>query len=135
MASPSNAFSGAAMSNTQAGTRLTSSSDWTRIKKLKAVGQGGWNNSARTSAELPIVQSTRNVSLLIPRTTGTSKYRNMASDWTNFKAYNTTDYVLQSQQDANTGKNLSVQKLCSCSVPYSPLKQGICTKCSGTSLP
>jgi hypothetical protein len=119
------------MSNTQAGTRLTSSSDWTRLKKLKAVGQGLWNNSARTSAELPIVQNKYNVSLLIPRTTGTSRYRNMSSDWTNYKAYNTTDYVFQGQQTGNEGKNLSVQKPCSCSVPYSPLKRGPCVKCNG----
>jgi len=123
------------MSNGQAGTRLTSSSDWTRLKKLKAVGQGAWNNSRNASTELPIPQSTRNVSLLIPRTTGTSKYRNMASDWTNFKAYNAADYVVQSQAAiTNVGKTLKAYKFCSCSVvPYSPLKKGLCAECNGTS--
>ena len=133
MATVSNAFSGATMSNTQAGTRLTSSSDWTRMKKLRALGQGKWNNSENASTELPILQSTRNVSLLIPRTTGTSKYRNMASDWTNFKAFNTADYVLQSQQTGNIGKTLSRIRICSCTVTTLQTKVGLCAECNGTS--
>jgi hypothetical protein len=121
------------MSNTQAGTRLTSSSDWTRMKKLTALGKGNWNNAANASTELPIPQTTRNVSLLIPRTTGTSKYRNMASDWTNFKAYNAADYVLQSQQTKTTGKNLSLIRICSCTITPLQTKVGLCVGCNGTS--
>ena len=130
MATESNAFSGATMSNAQAGTRLTSSSDWTRLKKLQALGRGGWNN--KDSNSTPFAETAYNKSMLIPKHAGASKYQGMASDWTNFRAYNTTDYVFQSQQAKNIGKNLVVQKLCSCSVPYSPLKRGPCVKCNGT---
>jgi hypothetical protein len=131
MASTSNAFSGSTMSNSQAGTRLTSSSDWTRIKKLRAVGRGGWNNAA--SNNIPFAQNTYSKTMLIPRHAGASKYQNLSSDWTNLKAFNAADYVVQSQQSGNVGKNLVAIKICSCSVaPYSPLKQGLCAQCNGT---
>ena len=127
------------MSNGQAGTRLTSSSDWTRLKKLKSLGQAGWNagtpgtNNPRKIQDTPFAQNTYSRPMLIPKHTGASKYQNMASDWTSFKAYNTVDYVVQGQQTGNVGKTLVARKLCSCAaVPYSPLKQGLCRKCNGT---
>jgi hypothetical protein len=140
MATVSNAFSGSTMSNTQAGTRLTSSSDWTRLKKLKALGQAGWNagtpgkNNPRKNQGTPFAQNTYSKPMLIPKHMGASKYQNMASDWTSLKAYNTADYVVQGQQTGNVGKTLVARKLCTCvAVPYSPLKRGLCAKCNGTS--
>ena len=133
MATVSNAFSGSTMSNAQAGTRGLSSGDWIRLKRLRGVGKGGWNKATSNNALPP--QNTYNKAMLIPKRTGSSKYQNMSSDWTNFKAYNTADYVLQTQQSGNVGKTLVAQKLCSClAVPYSPKKQGACVKCKPAAL-
>jgi hypothetical protein len=119
------------MSNAQAGTRLTSSSDWTRLMKLRLVGKGSWNNAANTTAKPAANQSTYGTALMIPKTTGTSRNRNMASDWTNYVAYNTADYVLQTQPSStNVGKTLTAFKVCTCDAPpYTPKKVGLCAKC------
>ena len=138
MASASNAFSGAAMSNAQAGTRLTSSGDWTRLKRLRGIGKVGWNagtpgvNNPSTNPSTPVSQVAYSKAMLIPRRAGPSRIQNTASDWINYRAYNTADYTIKSQQTGTTGKTITVKKLCSCSVPYAVAKQGLCAKCNGT---
>ena len=129
------------MSNAQQGTRGLSSSDLTRLKRLQAIGNArstnsikGWNQAGDGA---PTNLTLYNSSLLIPRTTGSSRIRNTGSDWTAYRAFLTADQVSQRQAVASDGTilngvTLSVKKLCSaCGVnaPYSVNKTGICVKC------
>lgn len=137
MATASNAGGLSSMSNAQQGTRGLSSGDLTRLKRLQAIGNArttnsikGWNQAGDGAATNLTLY---NPSLLIPRTTGSSRIRNTGSDWTAYRAFLTADQVSQRQAVAGqTGVTLSVKKLCSaCGVnaPYSVNKTGICVKC------
>lgn len=130
MATVSNAGGGSSMSNAQAGTRGLSSGDLTRLKKLNLIGKESWNK--RTDGAVTN-QTLYSASMLIPKTTGSSRIRNTGSDWTSYKAYLTSDLVTQQQAVAGqTGVVLSVTKLCNaCGVnpPYSANKTGICVTC------
>jgi len=133
MATVVNAGGGSSMSNAQQGTRGLSSGDLTRLKRLQAIGKQGWNRDGDGVATNDTMYS---ASMLIPKTTGSSRIRNTGSDWTSYRGFLTADQVSQTQAVSNGtnvgGVTLSVQKLCSaCGVnaPYSANKQGICVSC------
>lgn len=127
MATVSNAGGLSSMSNAQQGTRGLSSGDLTRLKRLQAIGKTGWNRDGEGASTNNTLY---NAALLIPRTTGSSRIRNTGSDWTAYRAFLTADQVTQRQTTAGqTGVTLSGAKLCSCLVPYSVNKTGICVKC------
>jgi len=131
MATVSNAGGGSSMSNAQAGTRGLSGGDWTRILKLRAHGKASWNNDGDGVSTNKILYSQ---AMLIPKTTGSSRIRNTASDWTNWTAFKRLDYVTQTQAIAPdgtilNGKTLTTRNICTCSTS-SPNKEGICQVCS-----
>ena len=114
------------MSNAQAGTRGLSSGDWIRLKRIRAVPTiQGRHTDFRQVAYPPHFHSSKVI--------GTSKIQSPASNWTDFKAFYTADYVLQSTLP-NNAKILTHKwlKNCKCSTPIPTLtvkKIGICNKC------
>jgi hypothetical protein len=129
------------MSNAQQGTRGLSSADWTRLKRLKGAANLttiiGLNTDIGGNPSKPAVANQLQYSpeFHSPRQGGTSRIRRTASSWTDFKAFNSADYVTQVQSSnggVNTnGKVLTVDKLCTCETPpYQVNKQGLCITCS-----
>lgn len=131
MALVSSAGAGMSFSNAQQGTRGLSAADWTRLKRLR--GQ-----IADTSVVDPQKSTAEQLPYALPihsfKTVGTSKIRRPASNWIDYVASQTADFVLSSQSAVNqTSVTNTVTKLCNCSTPsYSVKKLGICTKCNQT---
>lgn len=128
----------AGMSNAQQGTRGLSAGDWVRLKRLQgaktyqSVNLNTNKDIAPTNAPSFLVHN--NSAINVFDVVGTSKIRRTASNWTDYIASQTADFVLSSQA-ATTSPSVinSVTKLCSCSAPtYSVNKGGICTKCNLT---
>lgn len=149
MAQVSNAGAGMSFSNAQQGTRGMSASDWIRIKRLQGARANGYSNSS-TSGVLTSTSAIFNKDVAPPQfpqderhnvngainvfpVVGTSKIRRPASNWTDYVASQTADYVLSSQA-ATTGTSVknTLTKLCSCTATTLSTKQGICTKCNAT---
>lgn len=119
------------MSNAQLGTRGLSAADWIRLKRLRGqvVDSSVVNAEKATADQLPYGLPIHSF-----KTVGTSKIRRPASNWIDYVASQTADFVLSSQA-ATTGTSITntVTKLCNCSSPsYSVKKLGICTKCNQT---
>jgi len=134
-----NAFisSSSGMSNAQQGTRGLSAGDWVRLKRLRGAKT---YNSVNLTTNKDIVppsfpqQYYLGGAINVFSTTGTSKIRRTASNYTDYIASQTADYVLTSQaSNTNPSVTNSVTKLCDCATPtYSVKKLGICTKCNVT---
>jgi hypothetical protein len=135
-----NAFIGSpsGMSNAQAGTRGLSAGDWIRLKRLRGART---YNSVNLTTNKDIVPPQPNQfevhnfsAISVYPTVGTSKIRRTASNWTDFVASQTADFVLTSQA-ALTSPSVTntVTKLCNCAVPsYSVKKTGQCRICNVT---
>jgi hypothetical protein len=138
MATVSNAGGGSSMGNAQQGTRGLSAGDWIRLQRLRGSRNNGTTGSDavlvtnKDIAPTPFNQLGYNTSLLIPKTVGTSKIRRPASNWTDYLASQTADYVVSSRRanNATEVKNTLV-RLCDCSSSQLTTKKGICTKCNG----
>lgn len=133
-----NAFvsSSSGMSNAQQGTRGLSAGDWVRLKRLRGAKTYNSVNLATNKdiyvqpANQIVVDS--NSAINVFRVVGTSKIRRTASNWTDYRASQTADFVLTSQA-ATTSPSVTntVTKICDCATPsYSVKKLGICTKCN-----
>jgi hypothetical protein len=135
-----NAFisSSSGMSNAQQGTRGLSAGDWVRLKRLQGAKTYNSVNLTTNKDIAPTPSSQISVGLTgainVFDVVGTSKIRRTASNWTDYIASQTADFVLTSQASTtNPSITNSVTKLCSCSTPsYSVKKVGICTKCNQT---
>ena len=146
-----NAFisSPSGMSNAQQGTRGLSAGDWIRLTRLRGARANGYSNSS-TSGVLTSTSTIYNKDIVPPQfrqqyyvggpinvfsTTGTSKIRRPASNWTDYIASQTADYVLTSQASTTSPSvTNTATRLCSCtntSSLYSVKKIGVCTKCNG----
>jgi len=122
------------MSNAQQGTRGLTSSDWIRLKRIRGTKtllttlanntDIGGNPSHRAISNQIAYSPEFHVSKVV----GTSRIRRAASTWTDFKAFNTADYVTQAQS-TNNGQVLTGTKVCSCAT-FSPNKKGLCIRCS-----
>jgi hypothetical protein len=136
-----NAFvsSSSGMSNAQQGTRGLSAGDWVRLKRLRGAKT---YNSVNLTTNKDIVppqfpqQYYLGGAINVFSTTGTSKIRRTASNWIDYMASQTADYVLTSQASTTSPSvtNTAI-KLCSCAstdLVYSVKKLGICTKCNVT---
>ena len=137
MATVSNAGSGMSMANLQRGTRGMSASDWIRMKRLRGASTYQTVN-LNTNKDIVPTQFPQNEihnysAINVFPVVGTSKIRRTASNWIDYKASQTADYILYSQA-ATTGTSVKrIQtKLCDCSTTAFNTKQGICTNCSGT---
>lgn len=148
MATVSNAGAGMSFSNAQQGTRGLSAGDWIRLQRLRGARANGYSNSS-TSGVLTSTSPIFNKDVVPPQTpqdeihnksainvfpvVGTSKIRRPASNWTDYVASQTADYVLRSQA-ATTGTSVkrTLVKLCSCTSTTLDTKTGNCEICHPT---
>ena len=138
----------ATITNAQQGTRGLSAGDWIRLQRLKGARSNGYSNSSTNGLLTPSspifnkdIAPPNSSQFLIHNTSainvfdvvGTSKIRRPASNWTDYLASQTADYVL-SRQTALNGTSITntVTKLCSCTTTTLSTKTGICTKCNGS---
>lgn len=110
--------SGANFSNGSQGTRGLSAGDWIRLQRLRgARTYSSVNLATNKDITNPVAmpQTVYSTPMLIKKDVGTSKIRRPASNWIDFKASQTADFVLQ-KQTATTGtsQTLTQTKLCSC---------------------
>ncbi len=139
----------AGMSNAQQGTRGLSAGDWVRLKRLQGARANGYSNGS-TSGVLTSSSAIYNKDIVPPQpnqleihnysaisvypVVGTSKIRRTASNWTDYVASQTADYVLTSKVSTTSPSvTNTVAKVCGCTAPtYSVKKLGVCTKCNGS---
>jgi hypothetical protein len=120
------------MSDMQMGTRGMSSSDLTRLKRLRGNGYDFSTNKLNVLATnkdihpTPVRQISYPPNFHLPREMGSSRIRRTASSWTGYKAFLTADQV--TQQQLQNGKLLIATKICDCSTTF-PKKQGLCPSC------
>lgn len=147
MATVSNAGAGMSFSNAQQGTRGMSASDWIRMKRLQGARANGYTYTSGSTSVSGVLTTNKDIAPTNPAqflvhnnsainvfdVVGTSKIRRPASNWTDYIASQTADYVT-SGQAANTGTSIknTITKLCSCSSTTLNTKTGICTKCNAT---
>ena len=60
---------------------------------------------------------------------GTSKIRRPASFWTDYRASQTADYVLESQSSETKSRALTSNKVCTCDTTDAIKHTGRCIKC------
>ena len=120
--------SGANFSNGSQGTRGLSAGDWIRLQRLRGARTYYTSTTTPTFTDtvvgskvditnpVAMPQTLYNKAMLISRDVGTSKIRRPASSWTDFRASQTADFVLQ-RQTATSGiaQTLTATKLCDCS--------------------
>ena len=148
MATVSNAGAGMSFSNAQQGTRGLSAGDWIRLQRLRGARSNGYSNSSTSGVLTPTssiynkdisptqasqIEIHNNSAINVFPVVGTSKIRRPASNWTDYIASQTADFVLSSEANANgTSIKNTVTKLCSCTSTTLSTKIGICTKCNQT---
>ena len=119
-------------SNIQQGTRGMSAGDWTRLKRLR----GARNFEAQKPADItnplgPHFES--KTGRRVYTEFGTPKVRRPASFYTDYRASQTADYIIQSTNSSNLiGKDLAQVWLCDCSRPSTGVLKGnvgVCVKC------
>lgn len=130
MATASRAGAGSSMSNMQTGTRGLSAGDWIRLQRIRGAKTYATVNLATNKdiAPTPNPQLPHDPSTLIKPVVGTSRICRTASQWTDYQASQTADFVTS----ANTGRNgntLSVTKICSCVKTTLSTKTTGCKKC------
>jgi hypothetical protein len=132
-----NAFisSPSGMSNAQQGTRGLSAGDWVRLKRLRGAKT---YNSVNLTTNKDIVppqfpqQYYLGGAINVFSTTGTSKIRRTASNWTDYLASRTADYILTSQSATTSPSVTNTRvRLCDCTTTTPSTKVGVCTKCNG----
>jgi len=115
-------------SNIQRGPRRMDASDWVRIKKLTGSRvRPGSNNEDITNPPPNVVgDSGRRVFTEF----GTSKTRRPASNWTDYVASQTADYVLEyTAGTCSPSKILVINKICNCDRYNAVKHNGVCVKC------
>lgn len=143
MATTSNAGGGTSMGNAQMGTRGLSAGDWVRLQRLRqnrayyASSQTTLANSVVGSnkdiAPVPAAQIDQhlNGAINVFSVVGTSKIRRTASNWIDFVASQTADYVLPSQAALHgTSIKNTRTTLCDCVSTTVITKTGRCMKCN-----
>jgi hypothetical protein len=136
------------MSNAQQGTRGLSAGDWVRLQRLRGARANGYSNSS-TGGLLTSTSTIFNKDISPPQVhqdqihnlnaainvfpvVGTSKIRRPASNWTDYVASQSADFVLSSQNGLHaTSVKRRLTKLCSCTTTTLLTKTGPCTKCNG----
>jgi hypothetical protein len=148
MATVSNAGAGMSMTNMQRGTRGLSAGDWVRLQRLRGARSNAYDYTSGNVSVNGVLTTNKdvvppqmiqqpihntNAAIKVYPVVGTSKIRRPASNWTDYVASQTADYILSSQA-ATTGTSVkNVQtKLCSCTSAIAITKTGICTKCNET---
>jgi hypothetical protein len=131
MATASRAGAGSSMSNMQTGTRGLSAGDWIRLQRIRGAKTYATVNLAtdKDIAPPPNPQLPHDPSTLIKPVVGTSRIRRTASQWTDYRASQTADFVT-SENTGRNGNALSVTRLCDCSTAALPVRLANCTRCS-----
>jgi hypothetical protein len=148
MATTSNAGSGMSFSNLQRGTRGMSASDWIRMKRLEGARANAYTYTSGGVSVSGVLTTNKDVSppqasqdeihnmngaINVFPVVGTSKIRRPASNWTDYVASQTADYLTYSQGALHTTSVVRKQtKLCSCTTTTLNTKTGICTQCNQT---
>lgn len=116
-------------SNIQRGTVKLDASDWIRLKRIG--GTRGIETVISTNKDIINPQPTStalvNTNSLAYPGFGTSRIRRPASNWIDYKAFNSADYPTQSS--LNETVTVTINKLCVCATS-SYTKRGICSLCS-----
>ena len=122
------------MSNAQSQTRGLSAGDWVRLKRLIGARTYQTVNLATDKDIAPTAHPQLPYHLPIHsyKVVGTSKIRRSASNWIDYKASQTGDYVVpyvfQDMSPSSEAK-LAVIRLCDCSTTPLEVKYTGCTKC------
>ena len=113
-------------SDIQRGTRGLSAGDWVRLQRLR----GAQNFQADKPNDIinPPARSETESGRRVYTEFGTSKTRRPASNWTDYKAAQTADYVLESINNTLISRDLTVNRICTCATS-SAKKVGICPTC------
>ena len=93
--------------NVQAGTRALSASDWVRLKRLQGARYFQTQDLTRSTVCVQPETGRR-----VYAEFGVSKIRRPASAWTDYKASQTGDYVLESQNTETKSRSLTAHTLC-----------------------
>ena len=105
-----------------------SAGDWIRLKRLNG-GVQYFNDFTQSVTNPSIKQSPFSIPGALPRTTGTSKFRRTASQYTDFVASQSADFITK----ASTATNGTVMKqtvVCSCNTTTATTKIGVIPRCS-----
>ena len=132
------------MGNAQQGTRGLSAGDWVRLQRLrgartyKTVNLDTNKDIAPVTARQfsPRLSSAINVTDVV----GTSRIRRAASNWTDYLASQTADYVLSGQRIGTNGVPVAglvnrLTRLCNCTTTTLETKLGICSSCGNRAKP
>jgi hypothetical protein len=123
-------------SNVQRGPTRMDASDWTRVKKLNGA-RGNMLYVYGTPSPMPnptpyndVVNPAPITQLGVGKYTefGISKIRRPASNYTDYRAAQTADYVLQSIT-AISASTLTVNKICRCATSDAIKHNGVCVIC------
>jgi hypothetical protein len=116
------------MANMSAGTRGLSAGDWIRLKRLNGGVQ--YRNDFTQSVTNPSLNTSPfTVPGRLPRIAGTSKARHTASQYTDFVASQSADFVTKTATKTN-GNVLTVTKVCTCVSTRLDTKVGLNPMCS-----
>lgn len=119
------------MSNAQTQTRGLSAGDWVRLRRLNGARNYKSVNLNTNKDINPTVHPQLPYHLPIHsfKVVGTSKIRRPVSNWIDYKASQTADYILSSAT-TNSSTLLKSVRVCDCANPTTlNVKKGICTKC------
>jgi len=105
-----------------------SAGDWIRLKRLNG-GVQYFNDFTQSVTNPSINQSPFSIPGALPRITGTSKIRRTASQYTDFVASQSANFVTQASTAAN-GTVLKQTEVCSCKTTVLPTKIGVIPRCS-----
>lgn len=116
-------------SNIQAGTRGLSAGDWIRLKRLRGSREFQNDKDGDITNPSPTLLETTKGARRVFTEFGTSKIRRPASFWTDYRASQTTGYVLEAQNSETKSRSLTVNKVCNCSTSDAIKHNGLCIKC------
>lgn len=118
------------MSNSQTQTRGLSAGDWVRLKRLIGARTYQTVNLAtdKDISPTPHPQLPYHLPIHSYKVVGTSKIRRTASNWIDYKASQTADYVIR-EASSTTSAKLAVVRICDCQKTELDVKYTGCTKC------
>lgn len=122
-------------SNVQAGTRGLSAGDWIRLQRLRGSRNYQDDKTGSPNDVInpgPTLLETTKGARRVFTEFGTSKIRRPASFWTDYRASQTADYVLENRDPThNSTTPLTIKKVCTCTPGTTdPIKHSpVCVKC------
>jgi len=99
-------------SNVQAGTRGLSAGDWIRLQRLRGSRNFDSDKTVDIVNPSPLLLETTQGARRVFTEFGTSKIRRPASFWTDYRASQTADYVLERQDSETKSRSLDIHKDC-----------------------